>query len=1015
MSSGNIITPIPSDTTPPAADVQNPPQATQSIAFNVFMITSKRSSDDDTHWETEGWLYQGFKTIAGTSQNGQIVNGISSDCVYYLPSFNGEMGPQIDISHDVTSKEVPANIGTREMSKVKSPLAPWSFDIAFSNFGAANAVFIGTMIKDDGPVWDLKGSYLGPTTQELQVTVVPATMAVPNLNDGTSPASLHAISPIVTVGTPGFQVGEDGAQICGNTIMQNLMMHSLINTQAESVVGSIMPVTDVEQLEIYMNNKEFFLRGGVHMLCDYLKKQTQIPPGIVDHIEWKNNIFIAMCSQPTTPPPSNGQKTIRTSWDPARMYGLDPNNNPADATLIATLQSQYRQATMDCYALGYRQQCNGWNLYEKNAEAWFNYYAYYITTPEALQRMAVLSTNAPGIGDGKRDGPSFMREIVNKLTTLKHAAESNAQKAGRPKPNLDVDGVVKKNEAALNENMAYSMYITDGMVDEAKTLLGQGSKNPALATAFQTQLEKMQDETSVGANDLAVIAVNTLELINNPNTRVGKIIRKWWQKRRTPGVLVNSLTVAQAIQALELADFAPVLQQVQDPADVDTDQINQLAPDGPPEKAINEAGQSILNRLGKGFKAVGNSGEKWIGPILRVGVHVAAIAFMCRTLEGGLSQCLPGEIGAAVCVTGMAGLSLAGKLAGVSLSIGRTMGWASTEVRLFHATRTWFCQRLQPAFSDPPSWSKVHKAFVGDFNDAVGALGLISCIFGIVVSAEAMSQAGSSPNDPIAKREDVFTTVNGTLGSVELACGIPSVFSDVAGFEVLGAVCGPLGLVVGFLSIGVNLTDTISFLPDAFQDLEDWMTTGPVQYGSYDWNQTFTGEPSLTVTLPPIQISKVATEGTAGSQNGNATNNGSKNQNDGGNSDNSTPKPTASQVTAPQQAAAQRMTTALQTFSDKVSEFQSSTYAVSSARLYAGALSTFIELGLTWEPANLNFQISTNDFVTAYNFAAANSLWEIQLHSTGAEADPSAIFMPLVDEINNSYTALQTAMSVSGS
>ncbi|KAJ4009524.1 hypothetical protein NW752_009114 [Fusarium irregulare] len=965
MSSGTIFTPIPSGTTPLDADVQKPSQATQSVSLTAYKISSK--PHDASQYEPEGWLYQGLKTVAGTSQNGKIVNGVLFNCVYYSAALdNQEIGPQVDISHDVTSKEVPGNAANLEMLKAKSPLSPWSFDIIFTDFGGKASAFTGTMIKEDGSQWDLYGTYYGPVSQEVKVTVIPDTMEVPNFNDGTSLASLQAISPIVTVETPGFDIGADGAQIHGNTIMQNLMMQSLLGTKAESVLGRIEPVTDVEQMEIYQANKEFFFRGGVHMLCDNLKSQTQVPNTIADHIAWKNRIFIAMCSQPTVPPPADGQKRISSSWDPARMYGLDPNNKQADATLLETLQSQYRQATMDCYALGYRKQSDEWSLYEAHAEAWFNYYAYYITTPEALERMAVLSANAPGVSDEKSEGPSSMREIVNKLTILRHAAEKNALKAGFAKPNLDVDGVVRKLEAAHNENMAYSMYINDEMVDEAKALLGQGPNDPALARAFQTQLNKMQDETSAGANDLAIIAVSTFELINNSDSKLGKKIKGWWKNRQTRGVKVENLTVAQANQGLELADLTAVRQPA--PPNPDAAAVNlddQLVPDGPAERAINEAGESLLKKMGKGARALGEFGKRWIGRILRVGVHVAAIAFMFRILEGGLSQCSPGEIGAAVCVMGMAGLTLVGKLAEVLPDITRAVGWTFRESGLFQTSRTWFCQRLQDAFKGPPSWSKVGKALVGDLEKAIRTLGLIGCVFNIYMSAEAMHQTGSGPNDPVAARERIFATVNVALGSVELAAGLGTVMGDILGFEALTAVCGPLGLVVGLLAIGVTLIDTIFFPPDPYQYLKDWMAAEPTQFGSYNPNQTFTGTSSLTVSLPAIQISKVETTGNAEKQNGSATHNGSANQNDGGNGDNPAAKSNPAQVTAPQQVAAQRTTTALQAFSDKVSEFQSGTYAASFPRLYGTVLSTSINIGLTWESANLHFQNSTNDFVTA--------------------------------------------------
>ncbi|KAL5610418.1 hypothetical protein FOBRF1_006535 [Fusarium oxysporum] len=1014
MSSQATSTSTTTTPNPPAikaADVQNLPTGTQSVQMTVYKVYSKLPTDpdNDQSWGLDGYLYQGTKRASA-------LDGTAP-------------GPQVDISSCIVAKPVPGSVTSVELLKTVSPITDWSFDITIANFDDpdGSATFIGTMVKEDGTTWDLRGSQLAVTPQAVKVTVLQPSMTVPNFGDGTSIQSLQNMSPIVTVATPEVKVGEDGAQIYGNQIMQSLMMNSLVDSGVESVLGNIQPITDEEQLKIYNNNLEFFKRAGVHMVCDYLKKNgTEIPSSITNHIEWKNTIFIRMCSQPSPP---KGQAGSSSQWDAAKLYGLDPENNPKDRNLVLKLQQQYHRATMDCYGLGFKQQCTDWYLYENHAEAWFNYYAYVCGTSESTGRTATLSSNPPGVTGNNTEGPSSVRQILNKLSLLKHAAIRNAKDNNLPVPKLSIKSVIKKLDAANNENMAYAMYINEQLANEVKALLGPTGDN-ALSAAMKAELQRTGHEVSEGTRNLAAIAANVFELILNNDSgasgikSLGQRFLAYWQKRCTRGMRATRMTVAQANEALNGIEIQDLLKPSKTSG---SDDVPQLIENSDAATETNQAITGFLSRLGKGFKAV--SGK--IGFVLKLGMHVGAIVAMSLLIEGKFGSASPAQIGLAICASTMAGLTAIGKLVDVAPALSKSVSVALANSGFYQKLRGYFCLRLAPAFSDPASFSKLATAFVGDLERLVRTLGLIGCIFNIYLSANEMSETAGQ-NNPIAEQEHVFAEVNLALGCTELALGVGSIVPEVAGFETLAAVCGPLGLVVGLAALGVMLASLVDIpKTDPWSKLEDWMADAPTKYGSYNQSLTIIGDVLITYVIPPIKINKVNIVPSSSSNSCNQSakggnqdqpnknnNNGKSNNNSGNNNQGSSNKPDPGQeprcVTLAQQTAALRLDNALEAFTTEARRFQANLPVITAAHVYQSRLRSFIVAGLLWDPANFHFQEATNDFVYAWVYMHAHGQWEVTGLNPNTGGNPPNPFIPIVDEMNNAYFALEAAMAEVG-
>jgi hypothetical protein len=179
--------------------VQGLPTVSQAVSLSAYSIQSKKSTDPDdaAHWGNEGYLYQGIKVVAGTQQQGQSVGGVNFQSVYYANFINNGPSPQVDVSHSIIARVVSNQDKSIELIKSKDPLTDWTFDIIVVNYGIQSAAFTGTLVKPDGSKWNLKGTYIGTSQQEVTATVTPSDMYAPTSVHGTSLHDLDTMSPIV--------------------------------------------------------------------------------------------------------------------------------------------------------------------------------------------------------------------------------------------------------------------------------------------------------------------------------------------------------------------------------------------------------------------------------------------------------------------------------------------------------------------------------------------------------------------------------------------------------------------------------------------------------------------------------------------------------------------------------------------------------------------------------------------------------------------------------------------------
>lgn len=180
--------------------------------------------------------------------------------------------------------------------------------------------------------------------------------------------------------------------------------------------------------------------------------------------------------------------------------------------------------------------------------------------------------------------------------------------------------------------------------------------------------------------------------------------------------------------------------------------------------------------------------------------------------------------------------------------------------------------------------------------------------------------------------------------------------------------------------------------------------------------------------MPLLNISKVSTvpssnpsnpnQSAKGGNQGQSNNNDNKgnNKSSGNNSQDSGNKSDPSQkprhVKPPQQTAAVRLCDALGGLILEAEQFQANLLIVTAARVYQSVLHSFIKVGFLWHPASSHFQEATSDFVNAWEHMRTNGQWEVAGLSPNTGVEPTNSFIPIVDEMNAAYLALEVAMGV---
>lgn len=1016
--------------------------ASQALSLNTWTLQSQKVSDPAGAWIQEGCLWHGTKVVAASLDTTlppekQFVGGVTFVAALYAPYINGELGESVDISHSTVALAPSDASGALfdgsnglQLIKVKEPLSDWSFNITESYDATSGnpTTLNGTMVKSDGSKWILKGQYQGPdTSQTATVTVLPPTVQPPAFVTGKSPnpGELEGLSPIATPEDVGIATGKDGAQFYGGDYMNQLIKHSLADANLALLLGTQETITDPELIAVYNKNQYYFPRAGVHMLCDFLKKNKDgsIPSEITDHLEWKNTLFNRVCSAPATSTPAAGQATsLNPLWDPITMYGLDPVK---DAKLIAHLQKDFRKASMETYALGFRKLRPNLANYDQDAAGWFKWYAYFCTSPEQLSRQAILGANAAEISPGGSTlGPGSTRDIINKLTVLKHAAEN--QNGGNPMPELNIQTVVEALDAANTEHMAYSMYVDDEAMD---MINGSAANNPGNEEAFSKSidaaLKAMGEEISQDAANLQSVAINTLYFLMSSTSTVREKLLHLWSKRSPPGVETTRLTYGQVSQGIEMTSLSDHLVP-------GADGVPHFNGDGEVVQGLNEGGGNLLRRFAampawEKLKAVGKGvweGGKWL---LKLGVHVAAIVGLYEIISGAGSSMSPTQLGTVVCSVAVAGLSAVGKLVGVTGDLFSAVRFGMRKGRVLFGARAWFADVAKPGFVEPLSFAKAGRAFVGNFGHFARTMGLIGCVLNLVSSFDEMSDTGSGSNDPVAAREQLDAKINFSLGVVEGVACTGEIVAEIAGFETVGAICGPIGFLVGLAAFGVTLAEMFESPPDEWQPVKNWLAKAPTDYGSYDADETFTGEayiiyplkafvgtttptspsPSIPVTPSSTGTSSVETS-TVSTANSDAVTTGSSSSASPGAGAQDTRK-----VAPAQETAAGNLSLALQGLSKLVQSYEPGCPAASPMNAFQRTLNEGIKAGQPWASANDDFVQATNQYVASIANLVQAKKWSVQVLNSNQnnQQDSSNPFDGDAAQINTTYLTLQGAMA----
>jgi len=867
--------------------VEAPATVATQVPVFMFQTTWKLQSEKPEQYQSIGSLYIGTKEAAG----------VPTHCVYYKSFHDGLHGAQVDLSHTVTAEPVTNNTTMRYHKKM-DPTSPWTFTIDITDFGdALQSKFTGTLVIDN-ITHDWQGECQGKI--ELPVTSTKDNIPKPaglTDADGTISELTQSISAIAAVGEgkdkDALLPGQDGAQYHADKLMVKLMMHALNDAP---VLPPQEPL-DANMSQILSNSRDFFERAAVHMLSEQIKTQSGMDQEIAKHIKWKYSDFMKMVASPkpkpaaaadttTTTPVSDAiddeikvqlkerkledtqdsafLKKARAEWDkdeslvkqlsdPVWLYGLDATT---DAVLIQKLKDQFQAASMACYDLGYRRQEPKWEKYLKHPDYWFRCYQQWLLSDEHMNHFAAATIDTTNANASTMSAEDQVRALGNKLSLLKHAAQNQ----NKDSKDFDVEHICDTLHAHCHEKMAYMQVLSDDLVKESYRLTELAADND-LDNAFKKQLEKEKVAPKEATLELLSLLPHALNIVTSPKVDMGRSIGEYWSKRM-PGGRPARLTVGQAAEGIEMADFSQLERRLTaDEELLDASRRSTAASEA-------EAAVPMLKGSGKAVDQVNKQGRSWLRTVgkgasvglkvlFRASLYGAGIFALYSLFAGDRSKVSTAQMGTAICASITTGVSLITEVMGKIASVGRVMNWCVKRGGAVQTAHAWLTGALAKSGEALSLGKRAAVAFLGGPAKFLRTLAIVGCVFSLVTSFWGMNAEGD-PNDPNVKNERYFSKWYFGLGVIELAALGGGLLAEILGFELGVLVAGPLGLAVAAIGIIVMLVQMFFFPPDPFSPIRDWMKGMPHKYGSYDGETVVTGEGTVKWPLPKEEVPLVS-------------------------------------------------------------------------------------------------------------------------------------------------------------
>lgn len=126
-----------------------------------------------------------------------------------------------------------------------------------------------------------------------------------------------------------------------------------------------IPTLDNEEKEIQSSAPDFLARAGVVNIMSHLQSSPDVPAAQRDRInKVKCDAFFAACAAVERP-----DKKLA---DPVETFGWD---RVRDKDIIQKVQTQYRDAALKCYRLGYVRSVHSFRPYLKDAKFWYKRFA----------------------------------------------------------------------------------------------------------------------------------------------------------------------------------------------------------------------------------------------------------------------------------------------------------------------------------------------------------------------------------------------------------------------------------------------------------------------------------------------------------------------------------------------------------------------------------------------------------------------------------------------------------------
>ncbi|KAF8652558.1 hypothetical protein AX16_004341 [Volvariella volvacea WC 439] len=409
--------------------------------------------------------------------------------VFYVQT----IGNRVDVSDTTLTVKEDGKMCYRRTTRTDYVDEYFTFDISVTGMGE-ESTFSGTWTDaDDRKEEEVKYEWRGTFSMSA---IIPRDAAPPPVLDdaGNSLAKLLSITSKMTqlvsrtLPNSGKTITEqrqiDIAQNEGDRIYGQILLHAIPDEYRTKMFPDL-PTLDEEAKAIMTANHTFFSHAGTVTLLQQWAQSGNVPKEISSRIRTDRlKCFWEICIG----------APCKEEYDPVKEYGWDHTEH---AELIRDLRTQFLQATISCYRLGYTRQVSEFRAYLDRADFWYPKLA----TWAATQGVRAVQQEAATFVTKARDR---IMEYHTQLVLLRGAMGDASLDPGVLEPDEAIEGMGEALQfealKAIQWNDATKQHFTEILdylnLPEQELVKKHGNLAKVFSEFKQSQLESGVVDTS---------------------------------------------------------------------------------------------------------------------------------------------------------------------------------------------------------------------------------------------------------------------------------------------------------------------------------------------------------------------------------------------------------------------------------------------------------------------------------------------------------------------------------------